>query len=141
MMNIDEHSVPTSRHDAAAAVTTHDAAPNRRWYRLLRAPGSRARGATRVGCVMHRADVLRVAKRHLDDLRSDLDRLAARVQLPAPAVLAEVERDLIRRAAWISRSAEHHARQEQQRRVIVERLSGLAPDLAERFAKESTRFA
>jgi hypothetical protein len=71
--------------------------------------------------------MLRIALRHLDDLGTHFDELAACLLPTATARFADRQGYLIRSSSFISWTSENLARQKQQRRVVVERRAGIAP--------------
>src|SRR5262249_52230741 len=94
--------MPASGHDAATTVASLHCATYRRRHVLPRAWSARAlhsRGrGTHVGAGALCADVtemLCVAARHFDDLRLELDELAARLLEAATALVAGGDGDLV----------------------------------------------
>ena len=84
---------------------------------------------------------LRIALSHLCDRRRDLDELASALLPSSAAVFADAQLDLVTSAAVIDRTAEHVACHQQQRRVVVERTSGVAAKLRHRVAERRQNFA
>ena len=88
-------------------------------------------GRTRVGVMIRthvggvnrdRADLLRVATGHIDDLRVDFNRFAASLLPAAMALAADGHGQLVVAATRVARPAEHVPRHEQQCRIFIERV-------------------
>jgi len=90
-------------------------------------------GRAHVG--VHVPNALPVALRHRDDAGSDVEGLTATLLLRSTAALANRERDLVARAARILRTLEGLTAEEQDGRVVIERLARVATDFRHRFAK------
>jgi hypothetical protein len=104
--------------------------PAHRWRNVL----SRSRRARAHVGTVYATDALRVAARHFEHLGPDLDQLALALLGGALTALAHRQRDLIARAPFIARPLQHRPSQEQQRCVVVERLSGIALELRQRLS-------
>ena len=125
VVNVDERGVTTAGHDAAAMITTHDFAPSRGRNVLMGALGWIAHVGGAFGA--NPPHMLRIALRHVDDLDRHSNLLAAPV-LPTPSArVAHGERNLVARTPFVARTAQHLARQEEQRSVVVQRLTRFAP--------------
>jgi len=107
-----------------------------------------APGSVRVGLEVVRrrrarlgegCDVLGVAVGHPEDVRADRHEPATRLLSAGAAGGANVEHDLVARAAFVARAAEHRARHLEQRRVVVERPAGAAAELVQGVAEERER--
>jgi hypothetical protein len=85
--------------------------------------------------------MLAIALSELQQLGAHRDLLASRLLARALALLAHRKRDLIARSARGALPSEHCPRHEQQRRVVVERLTGIAPNFRERFAHRRQHLA
>jgi hypothetical protein len=86
-------------------------------------------------------DVLPVALRHLHDFWPDFDELTATLLRCPAAALANGERDLVARAARILGALENLTAEEQDGRVVIERLARVAADFCHRFAKRGEDLA
>jgi hypothetical protein len=96
---------------------------------------------TQVGAVScERVDTLDVTACHLDDLRSDLNRLAPPLLPAALALVAHGHQYLVIGSTLVARTPEHLTRHEQQRGVLIERVVRLAPKFGDCFAEGGERF-
>jgi hypothetical protein len=125
VVNVDERGVTTAGYDAAAVITTHDFASNCGRNVLMGALGRIPHVGGTFGA--NSSHVLRVASRHLHDLGRTSDVLATPV-LPTPSARrTNRERNLVARAPFVARTAQHLARHEEQRRIVVQRLTRFTP--------------
>jgi hypothetical protein len=137
VVNVQEDTVAASGDHASTAVASHDLAANARRDVL---PRARHR-LTHVGRrSLDVADMLRVAHRHLNDLRSNFDLLTPSLLPTAPATLTDRQCNLVAGPPRIGRSTENSARNGQQRAIVVERTSGISANPSQRFAYRSKRF-
>ena len=85
--------------------------------------------------IRNRSDVLRVALRHLQNLRAHFDELAAPFLPALSAALANRQRHLVARAPCFSRPSEYEPREREERGIVIERLPRIPPNLRHRFSK------
>jgi hypothetical protein len=83
--------------------------------------------------------VLSVTLRHGDHFGTDRYELAARELRSVGAGGADAERDLIRRAALVSRTTEHLARHREQRGVVIQATTERALQSLHGLSKERKR--
>jgi len=98
-------------------------------------------GASSSSIVVHVSDVLTVAFGHLEDFGTDFDELAAPLLCGPAAALANRERDLVARTAWVLGTLENLAAEEQGGCVLIERLARVATNFRHRVAKHSENLA
>ena len=138
VVDVDVDGVPAAGHAAAPSVAPEHVPAHRRRNRLLGAMSAVTHVGIR-GRVFGKRYRLHVALRHLDDLGPDPGELTAPDRLAAPAALANGERHLIARSPLVRRPAEDLSGHQEERRVVVERLARVAPELRERLAHEGQR--
>ena len=131
----DERSVTTSWNNAPTTVTPHDLATNGRWNVLMSAEPPR--GWT-LGVDV--TQVLRVARRHLDDLRCHLHLFAAPLLPSASTRFADCQRHLVVGSPFVGWAAQCISRQQQYRRIVVDRFARIATKLRHRLSEGRERF-
>jgi hypothetical protein len=136
VVHIHKRSVPAAREHAATVVPPQHR-PAHCGRNVLTCSGRRGGVETHVGLTK----VLRVTHGHRHDLRANVDELAAPVLFTRLASFTHGQRNLIAGTRIVFGAAQHGARHQQHRRVVIERLCRVTADLCHRLAKGSERFA
>jgi hypothetical protein len=148
VVDVHEDGVPTSWNRAPATMTPHDFAPHGRRNVL---PGAGRRSSAHVGVgevlawmfgrdsLLKASHVLRVTGGHLHDLWTDLDLLASPLLRSATAPFAYRHGKLVVGPSRIGRAGEDLARQEEQRRIVVDGGCRVSSDLRHGFSERGER--
>src|SRR6266511_1183017 len=135
VVDVEKNAVSALGNHAPPAVAANDRATHRRASSLVcsraraHVGGSRVihfrvvRGFIRGG--LQAAEALRIAARHVDERRTDFDRLAGALLPTAPAALAHGQRDLVAGSPGIDGPTQNMTREAQQSFVVVEGRDGV----------------